>query len=101
MDTPYTKSLPDLVMSILNGKQPMKRSNINSDVRSRSNPDSKFHRKNNSNANASNIAVAEITRFVTIYQKIHVLQVIAAGLMVNEYEEERFAEYQYQLEVYQ
>ncbi|CAG8500520.1 19481_t:CDS:1 [Dentiscutata erythropus] len=62
--------------------------------------------QSNVNANASSVAVAEAQQHqqedlmdVKQYQKIHVLQVSAAGLMINEYEEERLADYQYQLEV--
>ncbi|CAG8501258.1 10210_t:CDS:1 [Acaulospora morrowiae] len=62
--------------------------------------------QNNFNANSSSVAVSEIQEHqqedlldVKQYQKIHVLQVSAAGLMVNEYEEERLADYQYSLEV--
>ncbi|CAG8562265.1 8282_t:CDS:1 [Cetraspora pellucida] len=62
--------------------------------------------QSNVNANASSVAVAESQQHqqedlldVKQYQKIHVLQVSAAGLLINEYEEERLADYQYQLEV--
>ncbi|KAF0449863.1 hypothetical protein F8M41_002306 [Gigaspora margarita] len=58
------------------------------------------------NANASSVTVAEAQQHqqedlmdVKQYQKIHVIQVSAAGLMINEYEEERLADYQYQLEI--
>ncbi|CAG8516091.1 2818_t:CDS:2 [Racocetra persica] len=62
--------------------------------------------QSNVNANASSVAVAESQQHqqedliaVKQYQKIHVIQVSAAGLMIDEYEEERLADYQYQLEV--
>ncbi|CAG8691888.1 7934_t:CDS:1, partial [Racocetra fulgida] len=62
--------------------------------------------QSNVNANASNVAVAESQQHqqedlmdVKQYQKIHVIQVSAAGLMIDEYEEERLSDYQYQLEV--
>ncbi|RIA96377.1 hypothetical protein C1645_755000, partial [Glomus cerebriforme] len=58
------------------------------------------------NYNANTIAAAgtdhhQIDDLVDVkqYQRIHVIQYTLGGILINEYEEERLAEYQYQLEI--